>query len=159
MTSPSQARNAIKRCLKGLIDPAPSKKGIQQLWEHFNHRCAYCGISLEKASRKAHKDHLIAEADGGSNGLSNLVLSCGRCNGDEKLDLDWQQFLKMKCGNDQETYQERLETIENWISKNGGPVQLTNAQLQAIDAAYQRINKVFSECVVSLREIAKDDSG
>ena len=73
--TPPQARNAIKKCLKAVIDPKPNKLEIDRLWEYFGARCAYCGQQMERASRVAHKDHLIAEADGGRNQLGNLVLS------------------------------------------------------------------------------------
>jgi len=105
--SPSQARNAIKRCLKSVIDPKPDKAGIDQLWEHFDARCAYCGQDLDRASREGHVDHLIAETDGGCNRLGNRVLSCGTCNGDEKRELDWEEFLAAKCQHNSELVNER----------------------------------------------------
>jgi hypothetical protein len=117
---PPQARNAIKKCLKALIDPKPKNQDKDKIWVYFKNRCAYCGDTLTKESRKGHIDHLHSEMEGGSNRLSNLVLTCATCNGDEKREANWSEFLAEKCGADSKAYRERSKQIANWVEINGG---------------------------------------
>jgi len=91
--TPSQARNAIKRSLKALIDPKPNKAAKEKIWQFFDYQCAYCARKLSPKDRNAHIDHVIAESDGGSNQLCNLILTCAICNGDEKREMEWQTFF------------------------------------------------------------------
>lgn len=63
----------------------------EYLLEKFNRQCAYCGrknISLQV-------EHVQAKARGGSNRVSNLVLSCRECN-EAKGTVDIREFLKAK---------------------------------------------------------------
>ncbi|MCP4785817.1 MAG: HNH endonuclease [Fuerstiella sp.] len=155
--TPSQARNAIKRCLKSILDPKLQAAEIDTLWAYFNGCCAYCGGQMDRPSRQAYKDHLVPEAEGGTNRLSNIVLSCGACNADEKRESNWEQFLTTKCPNDPATAEQRLSKIRNWVQMNGGPVSLTTEQQEGVDSAFDRINAVLGECVDELRQLAKDD--
>jgi 5-methylcytosine-specific restriction endonuclease McrA len=41
-------------------------------------RCVYCGIDLEK--NEVHLDHVIPESQGGPTSLSNLQVTCKKCN-------------------------------------------------------------------------------
>ncbi len=43
--------------------------------------CAYCGVKLSQ--RNSTVDHVVPKCRGGSNSLSNLVLSCEKCNADK----------------------------------------------------------------------------
>ncbi|WP_407943038.1 HNH endonuclease [Marinomonas atlantica] len=72
------AKNKIRRSLVSIIDPYPSKSEVDQLWEYFESRCAYCGISINRGSRTGHLDHLIPSSEGGSNSIYNHALSCAR---------------------------------------------------------------------------------
>jgi hypothetical protein len=76
----SQVKNYIRRTLWKAADPDPSTKQKQALWVHFGSRCAYCGCELDPKERKTHLDHLEAS---GRNHISNRVLSCNVCNGDD----------------------------------------------------------------------------
>ena len=149
--TPSQARNAIKRSLKALIDPKPTRQQKDQIWEHFQHQCAYCGCPLKRSERKAHIDHLIAESEGGSNQLCNLILTCPTCNGDEKRERAWQAFLLEKCGNDQNTYHDRQDRISRWQSEQGGSATLNPEQQALLNEAFDRINNTFTSAVEQLR--------
>jgi CRISPR/Cas system Type II protein with McrA/HNH and RuvC-like nuclease domain len=110
------AKNKIKRCLNAICDPHPSKADLNLLWEYFDYQCAYCGIAIERASRKGHIDHLVAVSEGGSNSIYNHVLSCATCNGDEKREEAWEPFLRKKAV-DAEGYQQRQDTIESWLQR------------------------------------------
>ena len=94
--TPALAKNTIRRALRAVIDAEPSRAAIAELWKHFESRCAYCGRVLDKPLREGHIDHLAPTTRGGTNHLSNRVLSCSSCNGDEKRERDWREFLREK---------------------------------------------------------------
>ena len=52
------------------------KEVMEYLLEKWNHTCAYCGAT----GTQFEKEHVIPKAHGGSNRISNLVLSCIPCN-------------------------------------------------------------------------------
>ena len=117
--TPSMAKNQIKRSLLQVIDTHPNKSQKQQVWNYFDNKCAYCNIVIEPNSRKGHLDHLHAVRDGGSNDVYNFVLACNICNGDEKREMPWREFLVIKCQNlPNSMYIERLERIETWHQKS-----------------------------------------
>lgn len=149
--TPSQARNAIKKCLKEIIYPRTTKQDIGKIWVYFKNRCAYCGITLIKESRKGHIDHLHSEMKGGSNRLSNLVLTCATCNGDEKREASWNEFLAYKCATDNKTYRERSRQIANWIEINGGQPMLTKDEIKILSSEFEIINQVLSASIVKLK--------
>ena len=91
--TPGYAKNTMRRALRTVIDPEPSASEIAKLWEYFGSACAYCERPLSRGNREGHVDHLIS---GGTNHISNRVLSCPACNGDEKRDEDWLVFLGRK---------------------------------------------------------------
>src|SRR2546422_640668 len=95
--TPSQAKNSIRRALFAEIEGAVSWKDKLKIWEFFRLSCAYCGRKMDPSGREGHMDHLASRASGGSDHISNTVLACHLCNGDEKRDMDWQKFLQMKC--------------------------------------------------------------
>ena len=74
--TPSYAKNTIRRTLRAIVDPEPSKKMVNDIWAHFQSQCAHCGVLIERSSRTGQIDHLVSQSDGGSNHLSNRVLSC-----------------------------------------------------------------------------------
>ncbi|MGO9763164.1 MAG: HNH endonuclease [Solirubrobacteraceae bacterium] len=81
----------MRRAVAEILDPSP--RNVDALWAHFESSCAYCGKPLSREKREGHRDHA---APGGGNGLGNLVLACGSCNGDEKREASWHEFLKQK---------------------------------------------------------------
>ncbi|MEK7795568.1 MAG: HNH endonuclease signature motif containing protein [Candidatus Hydrogenedentota bacterium] len=108
------AKNRICQALRELVDPTPSKKHIDELWLYFQERCAYCEAPLSREERRGHADHLLPSSKGGTSDLSNRVLSCPSCNGDEKLDQDWVLFLRAKCG-DEDLFRLRKRRIDDWV--------------------------------------------
>lgn len=72
----SYSRGRRRRALKKRNHAAPySLVELQQHFEGFGNRCAYCG-----SSNKLAIDHFIAIANGGPDCLGNIVPSCRRCN-------------------------------------------------------------------------------
>jgi hypothetical protein len=115
--TPGYVKNMIRRSLRELVDPSPTKKEILQIWQYFDSECAYCGVSLNKSTKKGHIDHLISASQGGPNHKSNRVLSCADCNEKEKLDMDWNKFLAQK-NNGNSKLQKRKEKILKWQEQN-----------------------------------------
>lgn len=112
--TPSQAKNAIRRALLGVVDPHPSATQIHQIWAYFGSACAYCGKALVRGERDGHIDHLVSTGSGGSNALGNFVLACSICNGDEKRDEHWDTFLHRKAPAES-TYVARKKMIDSWV--------------------------------------------
>ena len=150
--TPSQARNSIKKCLKSLIDPKPKTNEKNEIWRYFNNNCAYCGCELFQKSRKGHIDHLYSEMEGGSNRLSNLVLACDICNGDEKRESDWKEFLAGKYGVDNSEYQKKIKRIEDWIEINGGNTFLSESEKISLQIEFDVINEVLTKSIEKFRQ-------
>lgn len=55
-----------------------SKRTRFEVFKRDGFRCVYCGATPLQSALRA--DHVIAIADGGSNGVSNLATSCEPCN-------------------------------------------------------------------------------
>jgi 5-methylcytosine-specific restriction endonuclease McrA len=106
--SVSQAKNIMLRAMDEILDPTPTNIG--PIWDHFEAHCAYCDIELDITDRSAHIDH--AES-GGGNHLGNLVLSCGSCNGDEKREMPWRDFVALKAPSEADAAA-RVARIEAW---------------------------------------------
>jgi len=147
--TPSQARNAIKRALKEIVDPTPSEKEIMKLWDYFGSTCCYCGKSIVPDDRTGHIDHLVPESQGGKNSIENRVLSCSRCNGDEKLDLNWESFLQRICGDDSRLCNLRKDKIEKWINKRH--LTITVANKKDIESAFEEVDTILSNVIARLR--------
>lgn len=145
----SQAKNDIKTCLNEIIDPSPSDKERDQIWDHFESQCCYCGESLNRKKREGHLDHLISKNSGGFNHISNRVLSCNVCNGDEKREADWTPFLKSKAKTTEE-FEKRKQRIEDWTKKNPLPTDrgdLVDATKDVIEEEFQALEKRLLEAV------------
>ena len=102
------AKNLMLRAMREILDPSPLDVG--PVWDYFESRCAYCDVALDAAGRSADIDH--AEAAGG-NHLGNLVLVCGRCNGDHKRDKPWRAFVASKSATERAAVA-RVARIETW---------------------------------------------
>ena len=151
--TPSMAKNQIKRSLVQIIDAHPNNVQKQQIWRHFDYKCAYCGIVIDPKSRKGHLDHLLAMKEGGSNDIYNFVLACNICNGDEKREMAWLEFLTNKCKELPDTiYTERLEKIENW-QQQSVIGQLDDQLLAQIDNIIKVAHANFEQSVEQMRAL------
>lgn len=126
-TSVSVAKNHMRRAVASILDPWPANKTL--IWEFFESACAYCGVDLIKAERRGHIDHADSNA---GNHLGNLVLACSVCNGDEKLDMGWRDFLAIKVS-DLATCEERVDRIERWQEMHPVVESATSAEVAALD--------------------------
>ena len=91
MTTKSQATNAMKRAIQSAAYGTITPPQVARLWAHFDSKCAYCNVPLVRSERKGHLDHLVP---GQGDGAWNRILSCGICNGDEKRETEWTEFLR-----------------------------------------------------------------
>jgi hypothetical protein len=148
--TPSQARNAVKRCLKEIIDPNPTEKEIEELWTYFGNQCCFCGEQIEIEDRKGHLDHLIPDSQGGKNFIKNRVLACYKCNGDEKLESKWEDFLGKTCGNNTKVFEERKNRIGNWIRNEN--LVLSDQDKLSIEKCTEEVNQILSKYIQILRE-------
>jgi hypothetical protein len=154
--TPSMAKNKIRRSLLAILDPHPSKAEIEELWSYFGRSCAYCGVAIERGSRTGHLDHVIASTAGGSNGIHNCVLSCGRCNGDEKREEDWRTFLDRKAGG-AEVAMTRAKLIEEWLSCV--PVAVINPEAERqVQAIIAEAISHYEHAVTRMRALRQIDA-
>jgi len=152
MPSVSQAKNIMRRAISEIVDPGLTTSEKEALWEHFRSCCAFCEASIERASRTGHIDHL--NSDGG-NGPSNRVLACARCNGDEKRERSWQEFLVEKSA-DAGVLAERRARIEEWVAQHTRQVAETSP---AVAAAYREAEQIIDEfhaACTKLRDAVKN---
>jgi 5-methylcytosine-specific restriction endonuclease McrA len=144
-TSVSVAKNRMARAVESILDPWPV--GKDPIWEFFDSKCAYCGLKLVKGQRQAHIDHATSRA---GNHLGNLVLACPQCNGDEKRDEDWREFLERKVS-DQVVRRERAERIERWQALHPKPELAASPDIAAIDSELRAMIAAFGERCADLR--------
>lgn len=149
--TPSQAKNSIAKALLELIEPRPNTAQKRKIRVFFENKCAYCGCDIPPEGRTGHMDHLIPRHSGGTNHISNLVLACNICNGDEKLDQDWQAYIHKKVRNPTER-QERIARIERWIADQGGPVAIPPEARAEVEKARLQIIAAFDEATKDLRQ-------
>ena len=138
--SPGYVKNMIRRSLREIIDPSPTKEDVEKIWKFFDSKCAYCGKPLIKLQKEGHIDHLFPASLGGPNHISNRVLSCAACNEAEKLDGEWHEFILRK-NQDPEFVRTRVARIREWQKLNGEPVLDKNKlreieRLSDLTAAY-----------------------
>lgn len=112
----SVAKNAMHRAVEELFCRQLTTQEKDQIWKYFKSRCAYCDKRINRKLRHGHMDHLEGRANTGGNHIRNRVLACKECNGNEKREQDWQEFLKSKCA-DHKTLLERHDKISKWQSQ------------------------------------------
>ncbi len=150
-----KARNAIKRALRELIDPSPTIEEADELWRHFQSRCLYCGAILGREEREAHLDHLDSSHAGGASAIGNRVLACGGCNGDNKRETPWREFLEKKCPDEAERAR-RLTLIMTW--QRDHPVPSVIGSLEDVwEKACANALSAFDEAAEEIRTNAAQE--
>ena len=135
----------MRRAINEIVDPSPSS--VDSLWVHFEAHCAYCAKALDHKQRDAHVDH--ADIDGG-NQLGNLVLACGACNGDEKREESWQQFLRRKVTDDA-VYLERESRILQWFEMHPPSKHVLDDHAARVRAELEDLVEEFGRKCTELR--------
>jgi hypothetical protein len=111
-----KAKNAMRRAVEELLSRPLTASEKNRIWDYFDSRCAYCDKLIDRVARHGHMDHLDCSADGGGNYIRNRVLACKECNGNEKREGDWQEFLRSKCS-DPASFKLRRQKILAWQSQ------------------------------------------
>lgn len=94
----------------------------------------------------------MSSALGGANEIHNHVLSCNKCNGDEKREEDWQSFLAWKVS-DRALAAERHAHISGWIERaDGRGVLEPSVKAQAETIIVQALES-FDAAVKKLRAL------
>jgi hypothetical protein len=141
----SVAKNIMRRALNDLVDPLPNERKQRELRAYFEHRCCYCGAAAPPGH--GHFDHASPE---GGNGLGNLVLACSPCNGNEKRDMGWEEFLRLKCSDPSE-HDERHTRIRTWIERHRCDARANEPEVEAARAAAERAIHAFEAAYNDLR--------
>lgn len=147
--TPAQVKNLMRRGLRFLVDPEPEKEDKKRVQDFFKNECAYCGRHLEDGDGDI--DHLVSAALGGANALANRVLSCKRCNAEEKRDRDWIEFLKEKC-NSPSIFEERESRIQQWIKLNGSRPELDPKILILLKQESARTTKEYDAACARIKK-------
>jgi 5-methylcytosine-specific restriction endonuclease McrA len=53
---------------------------VKALFSAYDGRCAYCNAIESEETGTFHLEHILARSVGGRNHISNLAISCGKCN-------------------------------------------------------------------------------
>lgn len=144
--SPAYAKNIMRKTLCAITDLELTVQEKAKIWKYFNSTCAYCDISLREGKREGHMDHLIS---GGTNHISNRVLSCGPCNGDGKRDRKWQIFLQETASSS--AFRKRRAKIEAWCRLNKRPKKYVVEA--AVQKEIDRLTFAFDTAVKRLRRL------
>jgi len=143
----------LNRALQVVVDHEPKNSQITELWDFFSYECAYCGKKLRKGKKEAHIDHLVPTSRNGLNHISNRVLSCAKCNENEKKEMTWKKFLRKKNKYD-EDFNKRMKMINRWKNKNKKtiPNRLYNFKIIAKKEANE-VSKNIDKKVEKLRQL------
>jgi len=149
--SVSQAKNRMRRAVDYVLDPTP--RSVDELWNYFGSVCAYCGTNLDRTARSAHVDHAVV---GGGNQLGNLILSCGSCNGDEKREESWREFLARKVV-DPDVRAARKRRIEEWFALHAVDPYVPSQDVVRARAEAEAFIEAFGAKCAELRLLVADD--
>lgn len=151
--TPGYVKNVIRRSLREIVDPSPTKKDEERIWKFFNWECAYCGKPLSKLQKQGHIDHLLPSSLDGPNHISNRVLSCATCNEAEKLDVAWQEFMVQK-NRDPAVLRARIAKIHEWQKLNGKPT-LNQEKLREIESLNESVAAFYDAKLKAARKLNK----
>ena len=143
----SVAKNMMRRALADLMDPPPRESEQLELRDHFAHSCCYCG--RDAPPREGHLDH--ADTRGGKR-LGNFLLACRRCNGDEKRETGWEDFLRAKCGDDAAVHGERHALISAWLDRHRSDPRASTPEIETARAAAEKAIEVYEVAYNALRQ-------
>lgn len=142
MPTVSMAKNIMRRAIREIVDPELTRLEKDALWAHFESCCAFCGKPIERSSRTGHVDHLEG---GDGNGPRNRVLACARCNGDEKRERPWRDFLAEKSIGEA-VAAERHARIEAWVEMHERRAPEVPAVAKACHEAERIVDEFHAAC-------------
>jgi len=84
--------------------------------------------------------------------LGNRILACGPCNGDEKRESSWLEFLQQKTP-DPVLLSTRRARIEAWLESHPRKAAATSPQIERVRAQLEEIVDQFAVKCTKLREL------
>ena len=106
---------------------------------------------MSPTARIGHLDHVIPASEGGSNHVSNFVLSCPGCNGDDKRELDWETFLVEVSKGEFET---RRAKIQAWLDRGTeGQRELSTEKLAVLGRVTEEAKAAVTRAADELRAL------
>jgi hypothetical protein len=139
----------MRRAIRMIVDGGLSANGEDAVWAYFKNECAYCGRKLDRSRREGHLDH--ADPSSG-NHLGNRVLSCAPCNGNEKREERWEDFLARKSPEDADR---RAERIRRWMASHPPQERRTTPEVDAALAHAEEVVAAFQVACDQLRVAVK----
>ena len=106
---------------------------------------------MSSQHRDGHVDHAVAE---GGNHLGNLVLACGTCNGDEKREQPWQDFLRTKASGAQ--FEERESRILEWFELHARDPMMQSGDVARVRAEIDVLIKSYAAKCGELKKLMSD---
>ncbi len=140
-----QATNAMKKTIEAILERQPTRTENRSAWDHFAHSCAYCGCDLAADARDWHWDHIDPV---GGNHIGNRAPACGRCNGDQKLALNWEEFLATKAEGD--AYTARRERITKWMDQHPRP---SATHSQSVEKMVEELRTLVAQFGAKCRDL------
>ena len=152
MASTSFAKNVIRRALAEIAGVAFPDKLKAECRKHFKSTCAYCGYEVPGNSREGHIDHTEPVATSAAE--THIVFACQTCNGNERRDAPWEDFLRQKCKGDEELFNIRKQAILDWFAMHP-PARLNPRQMEALNEAKRLACDGFDAAVKFLKDKLK----
>lgn len=153
--TPSIAKNALRRMLWGIVDPEPTWNEISELRGYFGEVCFYCDKSLPSLKDDFTLDHVVPSSQGGTNGISNRVPACRRCNSTERRDKPFEDFLHEKCV-DEKTFGQKLFLALEWCASSFQPHHQLPPELATLVA--NEVAKLHSAIDTSVQTIRAESA-
>lgn len=121
--------------------PKPGRKDTEryELWVQQEHRCLYCGGTIQKSqlfdTRDTDVDHIIPRARYYDDSIQNRVIACRPCNADKDKQLA-SEYMKSKGPGEWEAYVDRVNNLragrtkKKYLLADEVPENFINRQLQ-----------------------------
>ncbi len=147
MPQVSTAANIMDRAARAIVSADLTKSQKLAIREYFEWCCAYCG----KKVRRGDFDHLDGRLE---NGPRNRVLSCQKCNQQEKRERPWREFLAEKCESDT-VLTSRTKRIEDWVARWPVREALSSPEIEQTLQSIEQIRQAYKVACRKLREAVK----
>jgi hypothetical protein len=85
-----------------------------------------------------------------------LILSCATCNGDEKRDLGWREFIERKVA-DESLRDVRVRRIESWMALHPPLVWTPSPDVEALVADLDAMADDFGTKCAQLRLLVAEE--
>ena len=137
----------MRRFLRGIPDPEPSRDEFAELWQFFENQCAICGCALKRTYREGR--HGFAEP-GARRAIGNRLLLCAVCSLKREKGEWWRNLLRRSV-RDPTKYERRAAKIEAWQHRHPLPDPPESPQIASCLARAEAAIKDFTAACQDLR--------